>query len=252
MAFNVLIIDDEPMARERIRDLLENDTDIQIAAECRNGIEAVESIQNLEPDLVFLDVQMPGMNGLEVLHQLTPDHLPEIIFVTAFDQYTLQAFSAHALDYLLKPFDDERFYEALEYAKKRLSQKQTGDTNQSALLSFIGKLEQKDSYLKRIQVKLNRKIILLSVDQVDSLEAEGSYVRIRSGDKCYLLRESLNNFETKLDPQNFVRIHRSTIVNIDSIKELQHWSKTEWIALMKNGTKYTISRKCREKLSQLI
>jgi two-component system LytT family response regulator len=250
--YKVVIIDDEPMARERIRDLLNGESDMDIAGECRNGVEAVSTINGINPDLIFLDVQMPGMDGFEVLSQIDKENLPEIIFVTAYDKYTLQAFSAHALDYLLKPFDDERFKEALDYARTRMERKNSTQTPPSSLTSFIKKMEKEEKYLKRIQVKLNQRIFLVNVDEVDSFEADGCYVRIRKGETCYLLRETLSKLEKKLNPRKFVRIHRSTIVNIDSITELQHWSQYEWIALMKNGGKYVISRNYREKLKTIL
>jgi two-component system LytT family response regulator len=250
--FKVLIIDDEPMARERIRDLLNEETDMEIAGECRNGIEAVSAINRIKPDLIFLDIQMPGMDGFEVLSEIDKEHLPEIIFVTAYDQYTLQAFSAHALDYLLKPFDDERFREALDYTRIRLGQAKSSHIGQSSLVSLIEKLAKEEKYLKRIQVKLNQRIFLVNVNDIDSFEAEGCYVRLRTGDTGYLLRESLSTLEKKLDPRKFARIHRSTIINIDSITELQHWSQYEWVALLKNGGKYVVSKSYREKLKDIL
>ncbi len=250
--FKVLIIDDEPMARERIRDLLNEETDMEIAGECRNGIEAVSAINRIQPDLIFLDIQMPGMDGFEVLSEIDKEHLPEIIFVTAYDQYTLQAFSAHALDYLLKPFDDERFREALDYTRTRLERAKSSHIRHSSLVSLIEKLSKEEKYLKRIQVKLNQRIFLVNVNDIDSFEAEGCYVRIRTGDTGYLLRESLGTLEKKLDPRKFARIHRSTIINIDSITELQHWSRYEWVALQKNGSKYVVSRSYREKLKDIL
>lgn len=250
--YKVLIIDDEPMARERIVELLKGEPDIEIAAECRNGLEAVSAVMEHCPDLLFLDIQMPGMNGFEVLSEISGSDLPEIIFVTAFDQYTLDAFSAHALDYLLKPFDDDRFNEALNYARTRMDQKHRVMARQSSLVSFIQKLEKEDKYIKRLQVKLNQRIFLVNVDEIDSIEAEGCYVRIRRGEESYLLRKSLNNLEKKLNPKHFTRIHRSTIVRIDSIKELQHWSQYEWMAILKNGSKYVVSRSYREKLKNIL
>ncbi len=250
--YRILIIDDEPMARERIRDLLTKEPDIDIAGECRNGIEAVEAITAQKPDLVFLDIQMPGKDGFEVLAELDREHLPEIIFVTAYDQYTLDAFSAHALDYLLKPFEDERFKKSLDYARTRLEQKVQPGAAPSPVLTFIEKMAREDSYIKRIQVKVNQRTFLINVDDVDSIEAEGCYVRIRSGNDGHLLRESLSSFEKKLDPRKFVRIHRSTIINIDSITELQHWSQYELIALLKNGGKHIVSRGYREKLKNAL
>jgi two-component system LytT family response regulator len=252
--YKVLIIDDEPMARERIRDLLEGENDIEIADECRNGIEAVSAINETKPDLIFLDIQMPGLDGFEVLSEISRDHLPEIIFVTAYDKYTLKAFSAHALDYLLKPFDDERFKEALQYARARMEQAKANanPVPRSSLVSFLEQLAKQDKYLKRIQVKLNQRIFLVNVNDIDSFEAEGCYVRIRNGESNYLLRETLSSLEKKLDPRKFARVHRSTIINIDSIIELQHWSQYEWIAILKNGSKYVVSRSFREKLKNIL
>lgn len=250
--FRVVIIDDEPMARERIHALLKEERDMEVAAECRNGIEAASVINQIKPDLIFLDIQMPGMNGFEVLEEIDKDSMPEIIFVTAYDQYTLDAFSAHALDYLLKPFDDERFKEALNYARSRLKSVSTSAVDQTSLLSLLKKFERDEKYLKRIQVKLNQRIFLVNVNDIDGFEAEGCYVRIRSGEKSYLIRESLSQLGKKLDPRKFVRIHRSTIINIDSIIELQHWSQYEWTALLKNGSKYVVSRNYREKLKNIL
>lgn len=259
--YRVLIIDDEPMARERIRLLLDDETDIEIAGECRNGVEALEAIQQSKPDLVFLDIQMPGMNGFEVLSNIEREAWPEIIFVTAYDQYTLQAFSSHALDYLLKPFDDERFKEALDYARSRMQppvpvkpeSKTTGKpTDKDPVFSFIREMARRDDYTKRIQVKVNHRILLIDVREIESIEAEGCYVRICHGEAGYLLRESLTSLEQKLDPRQFVRIHRSTIINLDALKEIQHWSPQEWIALLKNKKKYIVSRHYREKLKDIL
>ncbi|MCP5102944.1 MAG: response regulator transcription factor, partial [bacterium] len=232
--YKVLIIDDEPVARERIRDLLKNEKDIEIAGECRNGLEAVSAIVETKPDLIFLDIQMPGMDGFEVLSEIRKENLPETIFVTAYDNYTLQAFSAHALDYLLKPFDDERFIEALQYARNRMEQKRANPVHPSSLVSLIEKLVKEEKYIRRIQVKLNQRVFLVNVDDIHSFEAEGCYVRIRKSDDNYLLRETLHNLEKKLDPRKFARIHRSTIINLDSLIELQRWTQNEWIALLKN------------------
>lgn len=255
--YRVLIIDDEPMARERIRELLQDESDIQIAGECRNGVEALEAIREKKPDLIFLDIQMPGMDGFEVLSNLERQEWPEIIFVTAYDQYTLQAFSSHALDYLLKPFDDERFKVALDYARSRiLAQRKMNSTGKTAgkdpVLSFIREMARRDDYVKRIQVKVNQRILLIDVLEIESIEAEGCYVRICHGEAGYLLRESLTSLEQKLDPRQFARIHRSTIINLDALKEIQHWSPQEWIALLKNNKKYIVSRHYREKLKDIL
>lgn len=253
--YRVLIIDDEPMARERIRVLLNEEPDIEIAGECRNGIEALDSIQTLKPDLVFLDIQMPGLNGFEVLSRLERNSWPEIIFVTAYDQYTLQAFSSHALDYLLKPFDDERFKEALNYARSRMQPQVPAaqePTGHDPVLRFIREMARRDDYIKRIQVKVNHRILLIDVNDIASIEADGCYVRICVEDANYLLRQSLTSLEQKLDSRQFARIHRSTIINLNALKEIQHWSPHEWIAILKNGKKYMVSRNYREKLKDIL
>ncbi|MCP4213397.1 MAG: response regulator transcription factor [bacterium] len=249
--YRVIIVDDEPMARERIHDLLLEEKDIEICGQCRNGVEAVKAINGMKPDLVFLDIQMPGMNGFDVLGALEGTHVPEIIFVTAYDQYTLQAFTNHALDYLLKPFDDDRFKESLDYARKRLDKNDSTAPKQDDLLSFIQQMKQKENYIKRLQVKVNRRIIFLNVENIDSFEAEGYYVRIRSGAVDYLVRNSLNQLAEQLDPKKFARIHRSTIINIDSLRELQQWSQSELMAILKNGGKYVVSRKYRDNIKNI-
>lgn len=250
----VLIADDEPLARERIANLLAGEPGIEIAGESRNGPETVTMIDALRPDLVFLDIQMPGCDGLEVLEKISAGHVPEIVFVTAYDRYALQAFAAHAIDYLLKPFDNERFREMLSYARKRLSQKRDHyglDPELKMLLAEI-KTGVKPQWLERIPLRQSQSIRFLEVSQLVCCEAEGSYVRLFTADQSYLIRENIGNLEKKLDPANFVRLHRSTLVRIDAIRELQSWSAHEWLAVLGNGRKYVVSRAHREKLKQIM
>jgi two-component system LytT family response regulator len=250
----VLIADDEQLARERIANLLSGEAGIEIAGECRNGPETVEMINSLRPDLVFLDIQMPGYDGLEVLEKISSGPVPEIVFVTAYDQYTLQAFAAHAIDYLLKPFDNERFREMLRYARKRLSSSQSGSGLDPELKRLLAEMRAGSSsqWLERIPLRQSQSIRFLDVAQLVCCEAEGSYVRLFTADQNFLIRENLGNLERKLDPSKFTRIHRSSLVRVEAIRELQSWSDHEWLAVLSNGRKYVVSRARREKLKKIM
>src|SRR6186997_1494863 len=211
-----LIVDDEPLARRNLRLLLEQDSQIEILEECRNGREAVKAINTLSPDLIFLDIQMPEMDGFDVLAHVGPEQIQAIIFVTAFDQYALKAFDVHALDYLLKPFDDERFARALERAK-----------SSKRLFALLEEREserkgstQEEKYLTRLMIKASNRMVLLKVGDIDFIEADGNYAKLHVGRKAHLLREKMHDLEGRLDPGKFVRIHRSVIVNLDRIKEM--------------------------------
>jgi two-component system LytT family response regulator len=250
----VLIADDEPLARERIATLLQGEKDIEVLGECRNGPEAEAMIHSLHPDLVFLDIQMPGCSGLEVLEKLDAGAMPEIVFVTAYDQYTLQAFAAHAIDYLLKPFDNERFREMLAYARRRLSDEKGGRWIDQALRKLLSDLRSPvaSPFLSRIPLRQNQGIRFVEVADLICCEAEGSYVRLFTEDRNYLIRENLGALEKKLDPGKFVRIHRSSLVRVDAIRELQSWSPHEWLAVLANGRKYIVSRAHRERLKEIM
>ena len=249
----VLIADDEPLARERVATLLQKESDIQVLGECRNGPEALAMIRNLRPDLVFLDIQMPGCSGMEMLEKLNMDEMPEIVFVTAYDQYTLQAFAAHAIDYLLKPFDNERFREMLAYSRRRLSDKTSGREVNQTLQALLADLRAGAlPYVSRIPLRQNQGIRFVEVSELICCEAEGSYVRLFTGSQQHLIRENLGNLEKKLDPAKFIRIHRSSLVRIDAIRELQSWSAHEWLAVLANGRKYIVSRAHRERLKEIM
>lgn len=238
---NTLIIDDEQLARKRIRGLLQKDKIIEIIGECKNGKEAVESILTNKIDLVFLDIQMPELNGFEVIQMLKKIKLPEIVFVTAYDNFAIKAFEVHAIDYLLKPFDDERFFKALRKAKRRIN---TGKYEKyfDKIKELINKETPKMQYLKRILVKTGNRINILSMDEVIRIKAEGYYVKLFTETESHLIRESMGNLEKKLDPQNFVRVHRSTIININYIKELQTLFKGDYIVILQDGEKFAISK----------
>jgi two-component system, LytTR family, response regulator len=221
-----LIVDDEPLARRNLRLLLEKDPQIEIIDECRNGREAVKAIKSSSPDLIFLDIQMPEMDGFDVLENVGAEQVQAIVFVTAFDQYALKAFEVHALDYLLKPFDDARFQKALQQAKSQIEQREINKLS-TKLLALLEDRESKrenrasqTTYLTRLMIKLASRVILLKVNEIDWIEADGNYAKLHVGRKSHLLREKMHDLEAQLNPQRFVRIHRSIIVNLDRIKEL--------------------------------
>ena len=242
-------MDDEPWARKRIATLLKSEPDIEIVGECCDGINAVRKISELSPDLVFLDVQMPEGNGFEVMEAVGVKEMPAVIFVTAYDKYALQAFDANALDYLLKPFEEERFQKALARARVQLEQ---GKNNSQILQAFVASLRESGKYLSRLAVKSRGRIIFLQVAEIDWLEASGNYVTLHVGREEHLLRTTMNALEPKLDSSQFARIHRSRMVNLDRMKELQPWFQGEQVLLLKDGTKLTVGRAFRERLDKLV
>jgi two-component system, LytTR family, response regulator len=250
MKIRTLIVDDEPLARERIRSLLEKQPNIDIVGECDNGVSALETIREQKPDLVFLDVQMPEMGGFEVLDNLKGGPMPAVIFCTAHDQFALQAFEVHALDYLLKPFDRERFEKALARATDSMKRKQTDDLSHrlSALLSEV----KPEARIDRIAIKSSGRVIFLRLDEIDWIEAADNYVSLHVGNEAHLHRETMNAMEDRLKGGKFMRISRSTIVNVDRIKELQPLFHGEYSVILRNGTRLTLSRGYREKLDDLL
>jgi two-component system LytT family response regulator len=245
-----LIVDDEPLARDRIREMLKEHPEIEVIGEARNGQEAVDLILNQNPDLVFLDIQMPDLNGFEVLEKLNPEQLPLIIFVTAFDQYAVRAFDAHAVDYLTKPFDRKRFAEAMDQAKVFL--KGSGSPDAASILSMLEELRVGSRYLERFAIKNGETVSFIRAEDVDAIEAEGNYVRLTIGSSSHLLRDTLNNVESQVNPRMFVRIHRRTIVNINRVKELQTWARGEYRVVLLTGAHYTLSRGYRQHFDSFI
>lgn len=237
----VVIIDDELPARKKIRTFLEDEPTIELVGEASDGLEAVAIIEQLKPDLIFLDIQMPHLTGFEVLQQL--DTIPSVIFTTAYDQYALKAFEVHAIDYLLKPFDQERFQSALKHAFQ-----QPTSNLPSQLSNLILALNKQRNYLQRILLKTGGKIIIIKIDDINWIEAEEKYVQIHTGKEKYLYRETMNTLEQELDPQKFVRIHRSYIVQLDFIKELTPWSHGDYLVILKDGTQLNMGRNYREKI----
>ena len=246
-----LVIDDEPLAREMIREMLSDDPEVEIIGECINGHEAVAAIRAHAPDLLFLDVQMPELGGFAVLEALEAEHIPFVIFVTAYDQYAVRAFEVHALDYLLKPFDRERFEAAWQRAKAQIRRERTANLDQR-ILALLEEIKAAPKYLERLVIKTGGRVFFLETDDIYWIEAEGNYVRIHNGQKSYLLRETISGLEAQLDPKKFLRIHRSAIVKIDRIQELQPWFHGEYRVILHNGTQLTLSRNYRENLQEAL
>jgi len=247
----VLMVDDEPLARDMLCEMLQSDRDVEIVGECSNGREALEAIRIHSPDLLFLDVQMPEVGGFELLEALGTGAIPHVIFVTAYDNYAVRAFEVHALDYLLKPFDRERFEISWQRAKTQIKREKNGGMDQR-ILALLEDLKAGSKYLERIVIKSGGRIYFLETNEIDWIEAEGNYVSVHSGKKAHLLRETISSLETQLDPKKFLRIHRSSIVRIDRIQELQPWFHGEFRVILQNGTQLTLSRNYRERLQEAL
>jgi two-component system LytT family response regulator len=244
-----LVVDDEPMARERVLSLLEQEEDVEVVGECSDGNQALAAIQHQAPDLVFLDVQMPGLDGFGVIQGVGADKMPTVIFVTAYDEYAVRAFEVHALDYLLKPFGRDRFRETLKHARASLERRRAGDLGRR-LLALVNDIKPEPAKLDRLVVKSGGRVFFIRTDDVDWIEAAGNYVRLHLGDESHLFRETMTRMEARLDPRRFARIHRSRIVNTERIKELQPWFNGEYVVVLSNGTKLPLSRGYRDKLQE--
>ncbi len=245
-----LIVDDEPLARERMRSLLDTEPDVDVVGEASNGLEAVDAILDRSPDLVFLDVHMPKLDGFEVIEAVGPDRMPAVVFVTAYDQHALRAFEVQALDYLLKPFDGDRFQGTLKRVRRQMEQVESGDLSQK-LLALVRDLKSSHAPRNgRLIIKSGGRLFFLRMEEIDWVEAAGNYVRVQVGHEGHLLRETMTSIEARLDPELFFRIHRSHIVNIERIKELQPWFNGEYVVILRNGTKLTLSRGYRERLQE--
>ncbi|MEP5613903.1 MAG: LytTR family DNA-binding domain-containing protein [Cyclobacteriaceae bacterium] len=230
----IIIVDDEPQAREIISHLLKAIDDVEVVAECDNGLDAIKAISELQPDLVFLDIQMPELNGFEVAEQINLEQAPYIIFVTAFDEYAIKAFEINAVDYILKPYDDDRFYQALERARDLLSTKSTADQQEIAHLLQVYN-NSKTAVLRNLTVRSGSKIVFIEDRSIEWIEAADQYCNIHSSKGDYLVRESMRYYEEKLDPNLFFRAHRSSIINLSAIKELQPFKKGRYVVVLQSG-----------------
>lgn len=259
----VLIVDDEALARQRLEDLLAHERGVEIVGTAENGEKAIAAIRDLNPDLVFLDVQMPGKTGLDVIRTIGVHEMPATIFVTAYDQYALKAFDLAAVDYLVKPFDDERFEQALARARRlveleevdRLSERLRallGDNAEPATTVAPAASASPPNYLERIAVEMRGQVKIVPVKQIDYIEASGPYVELHVADKVYLVRERMLALEERLDPARFLRIHRSAIVRLDLVETLIRGSGGDYAVQLKGGVRLKVSRSRYEELAQIL
>jgi two-component system LytT family response regulator len=255
-SLSACIVDDEELARRGIRSRLSSHDDISVVAECESGREAVEAIQSRDLDLVFLDVQMPGLDGFDVIDAVGTDAMPVVIFVTAYDEHALRAFDVHALDYLLKPLDEERFSEALDHARARIAEQEAGqfEDRLSDLLSGLddnGQPEPEDAPNDRFVVKSGGRVQFVKTENIEWVEAAGDYVQLHTADKKHLLRKTMKEMEDALPSGQFLRIHRSTIVNVDCLQEMRPYgSNNEYTVVLKDGTKRRLSRTYRDEVDE--
>ncbi len=245
MTTRVLIADDEAPARRIVRAYLGGRDGIEVVGEAENGLEVVDAVRSLEPQVVILDVQMPGMNGFEAIDAIGAEAMPAVVFATAFDEFALQAFEVHAVDYLLKPFSRERFHRALDRAIER-TERRAGD--QERLARLIASLPHASSYLERIVVRHGDRLFFVATNDMLHLTAEGNYVRVHTADGSHLIRGTLVNLEGRLDPKRFARIHRSGIVNIDAVKQVDAHFHGDYIVQLKNGETLRLSRRYQARL----
>jgi two-component system LytT family response regulator len=243
--YRAVIVDDEELARSVLREYLAAHPDVEVVAECANGFDAVKVVTELKPDILFLDIQMPKLNGFEVLELIEPG--PAIVFVTAYDQYALRAFEVHAADYLLKPFSPERLAEALDHARKRIT-----SGSPAALSELVAESRERRKPLERILVRDGTKIHVIPVEKIDYIEAQDDYVCLKSGGKEYLKQETLGELDAVLDPGRFIRIHRSYILNIERLVRLELYAKDSRVAILTDGTRLQVSRAGYSRLKPLL
>jgi two-component system, LytTR family, response regulator len=245
-SIRTLIVDDERLAREKVRALLADDDDIDIVGECANGADAIAAIRKQKPDLVLLDVEMPGANGFQVLQRLRGERLPMVVFITAHDEYAVRAFEVEAIDYVMKPFDRKRFADALRSAKKQLH-----EPEEEAEGRILRLLERMLKPLDHFVVKQRDRTFLLPVPEIDWIEAEGKYVRLHAAGAAHLVRESIGDVEERLDARRFLRIHRGTIVNVKRILEMHRGFGGGIFVVLRDGTKLTMSRRYRTRIREV-
>jgi len=250
MPLTTLLVDDEPLAREGLRMLLSQDPDVSAIHESKDGLEAVAAIRSVQPDLVFLDVQMPEMDGFAVVKEVGAENMPAVVFVTAHDRYAIQAFEINAIDYLLKPVTTDRFHQTLARAKERLSLK-APDQASRQILSLLETIAAPRRFLKRLAVRSAGKTVFVEAEAVDWIEAAENYAQLHTGSAAHLLHVTMNALEKSLDPEVFLRIHRSLIVNVKRIKELQPALHGEYVVTLLNGVRLQSGRGYNEKLKAL-
>jgi two-component system LytT family response regulator len=250
----VVVVDDEPLARRRLARLLKKDATIDVVAQCAGGRAAVDEIRQQRPDLVFLDIQMPDLDGFAVVEAIGPEQMPAVVFVTAYDEYALRAFDVHAVDYLLKPYDEERFETALARARSRVEGRDHAPAHEEARLRALlremvaaaGSTAPRQRYPERLAVRSSDSTRILQVTDVDWFETYGNYVRVHVGRSTYLIRTTATQLMEELDPHRFARIHRRYLVNLDRVVEIQPWFGGDAVVLLRDGTKLRLSRFYKE------
>jgi two-component system LytT family response regulator len=254
-SIRTLVVDDEPLARTKIRSLLAGDTDIEVIGECADGRTAVATIAAERPDLVFLDVQMPEMDGFAVLEAIAAEQMPLVIFTTAFDEYAVRAFDVYALDYLLKPIDRDRFATALERAKARLTSVDSevaGERGERVLRPLLEELSRQHQRNARLAIKTDGRVRLIRTMDIDWIEAVDNYAKLHMGKEAHVIRDTLSRLEQRLPGDRFLRVHRSTIVNMERVKEIQPWFQSDYVLILYDGTQLTSGRSYRRKVQQYV
>jgi two-component system LytT family response regulator len=243
MSLTALVVDDEPIARHAVIRLLREDADIDVAGECGDGVSAVAAIRDLSPDLVFLDIQMPAITGLDVVATIGAARMPATIFVTAYEQFAVRAFEANAVDYLVKPFSRDRFAETLRRAKQRLATPRGTDADATArIMQALASLQQRDAYLERLPVREDERVVLVDVDDIVWIKASGNTVRLHLAYRVHELRETMAALAARLDPRRFARVHRSAIINIRRVKDIHPWFNGYHVVTMDTGQQLRMSR----------
>jgi two-component system, LytTR family, response regulator len=249
-----LVVDDEALARRRLRTLLRDEPEIEVVAECGDGAAAVREIESSAPDLVFLDVQMPEADGFDVLEAVGADRMPVVVFVTAHDKYALRAFEVHALDYLLKPFSRDRFQAAVERARAEVRRRRAegSDSRAEGLAALLQELRGERPHVERLVVRDGGRVSFLRVEEIDWIESEGNYLKLHVGADAHVVRGTLKSSAARLDPERFVRVSRSAIVNLDRVREIHPWACGELVVVLRGGTQIPTSgehgRRLRERL----
>jgi len=250
-----IIADDERLAREKLRLLLDSESKVEVVAECDDGAQTLSAVRTCRPDLLLLDIEMPGLDGFQVLSELSPREMPVVVFTSAYDQYAIRAFEAHALDYLLKPFDQARLHQAIERVRSELHKSQSGAITHR-ILDLLSRVESERQLAseqeQRLVIKARGRVVFLDLDEIDWVEAAANYVRLNVGKESYLLRETISRTSERLNPEHFVRIHRSAIVNARKIKELIPVNSGEYVVVLKSGKELSCSRGYRLALQHLI
>ena len=248
---NIIIADDEPLARKKLRILLASEAGVEVVVECRDGKQTIAAVRSHKPDLLLLDIQMPDVDGFQVLRHIPLDEMPIVIFTTAYDQYAVRAFEAHALDYLLKPFDQERLHRSIERARAEMLKADDRELTKR-ILDWLANAKTTVRPDRRLVIKAGGRVVFLDTDEIDWIEAAANYVKLHAGKESYLLREGIGTISQRLDPGQFVRVHRSTIVNASKIKALLPCNSAEYIVVLKDGKELSCSRGYRAELQQLI